>query len=102
MTFGGGVAGQRRTRATRRLSSSTEGSEGGAGRSYGYGPRVHRDAPSTDELPPNLRAMIADGRAVAPRRDLREVLREIELPPAPPSDAGTRALQEQRGDRGLT
>ncbi|MTD44432.1 hypothetical protein GKE82_09040 [Conexibacter sp. W3-3-2] len=64
-----------------------------------YGWSVRRDIPSTDALPPRLRAMIADGRAIAPRRDLREVLREIELPPAPSSDAGTRALQEQRGDR---
>ena len=34
------------------------------------------------------------------RRDLREVLREIGSPPGPVTDAGTRALQEQRGERG--
>lgn len=43
--------------------------------------------------------MISAGSAVAPGRDLREVLREIGSPAGPVTDAGTRALQEQRGER---
>jgi hypothetical protein len=44
--------------------------------------------------------LIAEGRAVPARRDLHEVLHEIGSPPGPVTDAGTRALQEQRGERG--
>jgi len=58
-----------------------------------------RDAPSTDALPPAVRRF-AEGGAVPARRDLHEVLREIGSPPGPVTDAGTRALQEQRGERG--
>lgn len=61
---------------------------------------VRRDVPDISHLPPRLRQLIADGRAVAPTRDHREVLREIGVPPGPVTDAGTRALQEQRGERG--
>jgi len=61
---------------------------------------MRRDAPSTDTLPRAFRRLIAEGRAVAARRDLHEVLREIGVPPGPLTDAGTRALQEQRGERG--
>jgi hypothetical protein len=50
-------------------------------------------------LPPAIQRLIADGRAVPARRDLHEVLREIGRPAGPVSDAGTRALQEQRGER---
>jgi hypothetical protein len=53
----------------------------------------------TTSLPPAIQRLIADGRAVPARRDLHEVLREIGRPPGPVSDAGTRALQEQRGER---
>ena len=61
---------------------------------------MSRDAPSTDALSPAVRRLIAEGRAVPARRDLHEVLREIGSPPGPVTDAGTRALQEQRGERG--
>jgi hypothetical protein len=44
--------------------------------------------------------MIAEGRAMPARRDLHEVLPAIGSPPRPVTDAGTRALQEQRGERG--
>jgi hypothetical protein len=59
-----------------------------------------RDAPRTDALPPAVRQLIADGRALPARRDLHEVLREVGSPPGPMTDAGTRALHEQRGERG--
>ena len=62
--------------------------------------RCVRDTPRTDALPPAIRRLIAEGRAVPARRDLHEVLREIGSPPGPVTDAGTRALQEQRGERG--
>jgi len=38
-------------------------------------------APSTDALPPAVRRLIAEGRAVPARRDLHEVLREIGIRP---------------------
>lgn len=50
-------------------------------------------------LAPAVRRLIGQGRAVPARRDLHEVLREIGSPPGPVTDAGTRALQEQRGER---
>jgi hypothetical protein len=61
---------------------------------------MRRDVPNVDALPSAIRQLIADGRAVPARRDLHEVLREIGDPPGPVTDAGSRALQEQRGERG--
>jgi hypothetical protein len=60
---------------------------------------VRRGTPSTEGLPPEVREMIADGRVVPATRDLHEVLREVGSPPGPVTDAGTRALQELRGER---
>jgi len=56
-----------------------------------------RRPPSVESLPAGLQQLIADGHAVPPRRDLREVLREIDRPNGLVTDAGTRALREQRG-----
>jgi hypothetical protein len=59
-----------------------------------------RDAPGADDLSPAVRRLIAEARAVPARRHLHDVIREIGSPPGPVTDAGTRALQEQRGGRG--
>lgn len=60
---------------------------------------TRRRALTTDSLPPRLRALTEQGALRLPERDLAEVLAEIGRPAGPVSDAGTRALQEQRGDR---
>jgi hypothetical protein len=52
-----------------------------------------------DSLALRLRKLVDEGKAVAPQRSLRDVIVEIGRPPGPVTDAGTRALQEQRGDR---
>ncbi len=57
---------------------------------------VRRDTSTTASLPPSIQQLIAEGRILPATRDLHEVLREIGHPPGPVSDAGTRALQEQR------
>jgi hypothetical protein len=48
--------------------------------------------------PPRTRALIARGDARPARRQLSEVLAKIGPRHGPITDAGTRALQEQRGD----
>jgi len=55
-----------------------------------------RRPPSIESLPAGLRQLIADGHVVPARRDVHEVLRAIDRPNGPVTDAGTRALQEQR------
>jgi hypothetical protein len=60
---------------------------------------VRRDTSNPASLPPSIRRLIAEGRILPATRNLHEVLREIGHPPGPVSDAGTRALQEQRGER---
>jgi hypothetical protein len=60
---------------------------------------MRRDATKAEQLPESLRELVAAGRAVPASRDLRAVLREVGAPPGPVTDAGTRALQEQRGER---
>lgn len=52
-----------------------------------------------DALPASLRKLVQEGKLVLPRRELRDVLAEMRRPRGPASDAGTRARQEQRGDR---
>jgi hypothetical protein len=60
---------------------------------------MRRDASNSGSLSPAIQRLIAEGRIVPATRNLHEVLREIGRPPGPVSDAGTRALQEQRGER---
>lgn len=54
---------------------------------------------TTDSLPVALRKLIAEGKATPPERVLGDVLAQIGRPPGDVTDAGTRALAEQRGDR---
>jgi hypothetical protein len=61
---------------------------------------VKRPRRSTRSLPGSIRRLIERGEARAPQRDLADVLSEIGRPPGPVTDAGTRALAEQRGERG--
>jgi hypothetical protein len=48
--------------------------------------------------PPHTRALIAQGAARPARRPLSDVLARFGPRHGPITDAGTRALQEQRGD----
>lgn len=50
------------------------------------------------QYPPRTRELIARGDARPARRRLSEVLARIGPRHGPVTDAGTRALQEQRGD----
>ena len=50
------------------------------------------------QYPPHTRALIAKGAARPARRPLSDVLGRIGPRHGPITDAGTRALQEQRGD----
>jgi hypothetical protein len=50
------------------------------------------------QYPPRMRELIAKGGARPARRRLRDVLTRIGPRHGPITDAGTRALQEQRGD----
>ena len=50
------------------------------------------------QYPPHLRELIARGSARPASRRLSDVLTKIGPRHGPVSDAGTRALQEQRGD----
>lgn len=52
-----------------------------------------------ESLPASLRKLAMEGKASPPRRELADVLDEIGRPAGPVTDAGTRALAEQRGDR---
>ena len=54
--------------------------------------------PSTQVYPPRIRELIARGEARPARERMNEVLARIGPLEGPISDAGTRALQEQRGD----
>ncbi len=51
------------------------------------------------DLPPRLRKLVDQGKVVVPTRTMRDVLTGVGRPPGTVTDAGTRALQEQRGDR---
>lgn len=62
-------------------------------------PRVAANA-TTEQYPPRLQALIEHGEAQPPQRRLRDVLAEIGPPQSPVSQAGTRALQEQRSEQG--
>jgi len=61
---------------------------------------MKRSSRAIESLPPALRELVERGHAAAPQRELAEVLAEIGRPPGAVSDAGTRALAEQRGERG--
>lgn len=50
------------------------------------------------QYPPRIRKLVAQGDAVSARRLLSDVLASIGPRHGPITDAGTRALQEQRGD----
>jgi hypothetical protein len=50
------------------------------------------------QYPPRMRALIAQGAARPAQRRLSDVLATIGPRHGPITDAGTRALQEQRGD----
>ena len=50
------------------------------------------------QYPPRMRELIAHGAALPAQRRLNEVLATIAPRHGPITDAGTRALQEQRGD----
>jgi hypothetical protein len=61
---------------------------------------MHPEGTRTPEsLPPRLRKLVEEGKAIAPRHQMRDVLACLGRPPGVISDAGTRALQQQRGDR---
>ncbi|HMJ02525.1 MAG TPA: hypothetical protein VK506_06265 [Conexibacter sp.] len=53
----------------------------------------------TQQYPPQVRKLIAEGAARPPQGRLSDVLARIGPRDGPIGDAGTRALQEQRGDR---
>lgn len=60
---------------------------------------MKRGQRTSDSLPASLRKLVEGGKATAPQRELADVLAEIGRPPGSVSDAGTRALAQQRGDR---
>ena len=60
---------------------------------------MKRGQRTLDSLPASLRKLVDDGKASAPEREVTDVLSEIGRPPGDVTDAGTRAIAEQRGDR---
>lgn len=54
---------------------------------------------TVNSLPDSLRTLVEDGKATAPQREVADMLNEIGRPPGTVTDAGSRALAEQRGER---
>jgi hypothetical protein len=55
--------------------------------------------PPIQDYPPEVQKLIAEGVLRPAQGLLWDELARIGLPPGPITDAGTRALQEQRADR---